>query len=128
MATERARGARVLIVDDDEDVAAALEEALQELGHVVSTARDGASALRIADALCPEVVIVDIGLPVMDGYELSRQLRESSPSPRELRVIALSGYARNPQREVAASSSFDFHLTKPPSLDVLADLVEHRAH
>jgi len=116
-----------LIVDDDADVAAALEETLQELGHVVWTARDGASALRIADALRPEVVIVDIGLPVMDGYELSRHLRESSASPQELRVIALSGYARNFQREVAASSSFDFHLTKPPSLDVLADLVEHRA-
>ncbi len=116
-----------MIVDDDADVAAALEETLQELGHVVWTARDGASALRIADALRPEVVIVDIGLPVMDGYELSRHLRESSASPQELRVIALSGYARNFQREVAASSSFDFHLTKPPSLDVLADLVEHRA-
>jgi CheY-like chemotaxis protein len=127
MGTKRARGSRVLIVDDDEDVVAALEEALQELGHVVWTARDGASALRIADALRPEVVIVDIGLPVMDGYELSRHLRESSASPQELRVIALSGYARNPQREVAASSSFDFHLTKPPSLDVLAHLVEHRA-
>ncbi|HVR02174.1 MAG TPA: response regulator [Polyangia bacterium] len=115
-------------MDDDADVAAALEEVLQELGHVVWTARDGASALRLADALCPEVVIVDIGLPVMDGYELSRHLRESSASPRDLRVIALSGYARNRQREAAASSSFDFHLTKPPSLDVLADLVEHRAH
>jgi CheY-like chemotaxis protein len=128
MATETARGARVLIVDDDEDVAAALEEALQELGHVVWIARDGASALRVADALRPEVVIVDIALPVMDGYELSRHLRETSASPRELRVIALSGYARNPQREAATSASIDFHLTKPASLDVLADLVERRAH
>jgi|SRR5882724_6309995 len=121
------RGARVLIVDDDDDVVVALEDALKDLGHVVLTAKDGPSALLVAEALRPEVAIVDIGLPLMDGYELSRYLRESSVAPDELRLIAFSGYPRDLKRERASHASFDFHVRKPASLDVLADLVEHRA-
>jgi CheY-like chemotaxis protein len=114
---------RILLVDDDVDVVEALADVLEELGHVVRTAKDGPSALRIAETLCPEVAIVDIGLPIMDGYELARRLRASSSASPGLRVIALSGYARNEERERTAKVSFDLHLRKPPSLDVLAEVV-----
>jgi len=113
---------RILIVEDDEDTRLVLEETLQDLGHVVAAANDGLRALEMAEQLHPEVAIVDIGLPRMDGYELARRLRSSSDGTRDLKLIALSGYGREKDRKRSEEAGFDVHLVKPASVDVIAEL------
>jgi CheY-like chemotaxis protein len=112
---------RILIVEDDEDTRVVLEETLQDLGHVVAAANDGARALEVAHALHPEVAIVDIGLPTMDGYELAKRLRSSPDGARDLKLIALSGYGREKDLQRSEEAGFDVHLVKPASVDVIAE-------
>jgi CheY-like chemotaxis protein len=112
--------ARILIVEDDEDTRLVLEETLQELGHVVTAANDGLSALELARTMRPEVAIVDIGLPKMDGYEIARRLRLTSEGG-SMKLIALSGYGRENDRKRSVEAGFDVHLVKPASVDVIAD-------
>jgi len=107
---------RILLVDDNVDAAAMLSEALTYLGYVVRTAYDGPSALVAADEFQPEVALLDIGLPVMDGYELARQLRESHAA---LRLVALTGYGQASDKAQAREAGFDGHLVKPLDLEKL---------
>ena len=90
---------RVLVVDDNIDAADLLAEGLQMIGHETRTAYDGPSAIDIAAEFDPEIAVLDIGLPVMDGYELARRLRDRTPPSHPLRLIALTGYgsATDPQ-------------------------------
>jgi signal transduction histidine kinase/CheY-like chemotaxis protein len=111
--------ARILVVDDNQDAAVILAEYLAELGHVVETAEDGPSALDVARAFKPTICLVDIGLPVMDGYELARRLRDLEGVPRDVRLIALTGYGLDSDRRRSAEAGFDSHLVKPVDLDVL---------
>ena len=111
---------RILIVEDDEDTRLVLEETLQDLGHIVAAANDGVRALEMAKELHPEVAIVDIGLPKMDGYELARRLR-SSNGASEMKLIALSGYGRQKDLQRSEEAGFDVHLVKPASVDVIAE-------
>lgn len=113
---------RILIVEDDEDTRVVLQETLQDLGHVVSAANDGAVALEMAHELHPEIAIVDIGLPRMDGYELARRLRAADDAEVGLKLIALSGYGREKDRRRSQEAGFDVHLVKPASVDILAEL------
>jgi CheY-like chemotaxis protein len=113
--------ARILIVEDDEDTRTVLEETLEELGHVVEAANDGPRALELAQSMRPEIAIVDIGLPRMDGYEVAKRLRSSPDGAGELKLIALSGYGRDKDRRRSEEAGFDVHLVKPTSVDVLAD-------
>ena len=113
---------RVLIVEDDEDTRLVLEETLQDLGHVVAAANDGPRALEMAHELHPEVAIVDIGLPKMDGYEVAKRLRSSPDGASDLKLIALSGYGREQDRLLSEQAGFDVHLVKPASVDVIAEL------
>jgi CheY-like chemotaxis protein len=115
-----------LIVEDDDDTRVVLEETLQDLGHVVAAANDGATALQLATELCPEVAIVDIGLPTMDGYEVAKRLRSSPGSAGELKLIALSGYGREEDRLLSEEAGFDVHLVKPASVDVIAELCRRK--
>jgi CheY-like chemotaxis protein len=117
---------RILIVEDDEDTRLVLEETLQDLGHVVGAANDGARALEIADTLRPEVAIVDIGLPKMDGYELAKRLRVWAKAANDLKLIALSGYGRDKDRRLSAEAGFDVHLVKPASVDEIAELCKKK--
>jgi CheY-like chemotaxis protein len=111
-----------LIVEDDEDTRVVLEETLQDLGHVVAAANDGVRALEVAHTLHPEVAIVDIGLPTMDGYELAKRLRSSPEGARvDLKLIALSGYGREKDKQRSEEAGFDVHLVKPASVDVIAE-------
>jgi CheY-like chemotaxis protein len=112
--------ARILIVEDDEDTRLVLEETLQDLGHVVMAANDGQSALELARTMRPEVAIVDIGLPKMDGYEIARRLRLTSEGG-SMKLIALSGYGRENDLKRSVEAGFDVHLVKPASVDVIAD-------
>jgi CheY-like chemotaxis protein len=108
-----------LVVDDNADAAYALAELLRLLGHDIMTAHDGRQALHVAGAFRPEICLLDIGLPAMDGYELARRLRESRDLCDGARLIAVSGYGQARESERSLSASFDAHLVKPVDLDVL---------
>ena len=117
-----AGGARVLIVDDNEDGAEMLAETLLTLGHVTRVAHDGPGALRIASEFAPELAMLDIGLPVMDGYELAQRLREQA-GQRPLRLVAITGYGQDHDRARAREAGFDAHVVKPVDIDRLLALV-----
>jgi signal transduction histidine kinase len=104
----------ILVVDDNVDAADTLAEALATAGYATRVAYDGPSALASAAQGAPDVAILDIGLPVMDGYELARRMRESHPRP--LRLIALTGYGQPQDRARTAEAGFDVHLVKPVAL------------
>jgi CheY-like chemotaxis protein len=110
----------VLVVDDNEDAAEMLSEALTALGYVVRTAPDGPSALVAAEEFQPQLALLDIGLPVMDGYELGRRLRESHSA---LRLVALTGYGQASDKARSREAGFDGHLVKPIHLDKLQRLL-----
>jgi CheY-like chemotaxis protein len=114
---------RVLIVDDNPDAAELLAEALVEGGHDVRTAGDGPSALQLVSTFSPDIAFLDIGLPVMDGYELAGLLR-SVPSLAHTPLVAITGYAQDDDRQRALASGFAAHLTKPIHLDGLLSCIE----
>jgi signal transduction histidine kinase len=116
-------GKRILIVDDNEDAAESIADLLRDLGNEIETAYDGPAALRIAKEFKPEVCLVDIGLPAMDGYELARRLRESRDLASGARIIAVTGYGQDADRERSRQAGFDSHLVKPVNLDVLNSAV-----
>jgi signal transduction histidine kinase/ActR/RegA family two-component response regulator len=107
---------RVLIVDDNRDAAVVLEEALGELGHVTRSAFDAPSALCVARDFGPDVALLDIGLPVMDGYELARRLRDL-PGMSGIRLVAVTGYGQDADRARSRDAGFYEHLVKPIDLD-----------
>jgi signal transduction histidine kinase len=115
-------GKRVLVVDDNVDAAETLQELLQSLGHEAVVAHDGPRALALAAEFRPAIALLDIGLPVMDGYELARRLR-ASPGGEKLRLIAVTGYGEARDRSRALESGFDHHLVKPLDLRVLMGLL-----
>ncbi|MFT3770924.1 MAG: response regulator [Minicystis sp.] len=113
---------RILVVDDNRDAAVLLAESLSELGHTVYVAHDGPSALRMAEEQIPEIGVLDIGLPVMDGYELARRLREQ-PALGRIRLIAVTGYGQQEDCRRSEEAGFDAHLVKPVPLDRLEGLL-----
>lgn len=115
-------GRRVLVVDDNVDSATSLMLLLQTLGHEVESAYDGVEALEAAQRFAPDTVVLDIGLPRMNGYEVARRLREQSD--RRFQLIALTGWGQQEDRERARAAGFDHHLVKPVDLDQLARLLE----
>jgi PAS domain S-box-containing protein len=114
--------ARVLVVDDNVDAAQMLRDVLLALGHQPAIAYDGAAALELARSFKPDVAVLDIGLPVMNGYELARQLREQLGSEK-LRLIAVTGYGQETDRARAHEVGFDHHLIKPIDLDAILPLL-----
>jgi CheY-like chemotaxis protein len=103
---------KILVVDDNEDAAMTLADVLRALGHTVEVALDSPSALKRAGTFHPEVALLDIGLPVMDGYELSQELR-ALPGLAALRIIAITGYGQARDSARSAAAGFEAHLTKP---------------
>jgi signal transduction histidine kinase/DNA-binding response OmpR family regulator len=108
--------ASVLVVDDNIDAAETLRELLQLLGYAVETAFDGPSALKKLQERWPEVAVLDIGLPGMDGYELAALVRREG---KPIQLVALSGYGQESDTRRALAAGFDRHLTKPVSFDQL---------
>jgi signal transduction histidine kinase/CheY-like chemotaxis protein len=108
---------RVLLVDDNEDAAAGTGTLLRQMGHSVDIAHSASQALAAARARAPDVTILDIGLPDMDGYALAAELRRQHGAA--LRMVALSGYGQQADVERAAQAGFALHLTKPATLDDL---------
>ena len=116
-------GCRVLVVDDNHDAAEAAAVFLAMAGHEVKAVADGAEALASAPVFAPDIVVLDIGLPVMDGYEVARRLREV-PETRASLLIALTGYGQRNDRDRARDAGFDHHLTKPAEPDELLAIIE----
>jgi len=115
-------GARILLVDDNEDGAQTLAAVLEDLGHDVRIANDGPAALRVVEGFTPALALLDIGLPIMDGYELARRLREQ-PRLAGVRLVAVTGYGQESDRHRSSEAGFEAHLVKPVDLDILQDVV-----
>ena len=113
---------RVLVVDDNRDAAETLAEALASRGFDARTAFDGPSALALATRFTPDVALLDIGLPVMDGYELARRLREI-PGLATVELVAVTGYGQDSDRQRSAAVGFREHLVKPVNLRRVTSLV-----
>jgi PAS domain S-box-containing protein len=103
---------RVLIVDDSRDGAESLALLLQLAGHETHLAHDGAEAVALAERLRPDVVLLDIGLPVLNGYDACRRIR-SAPWGRPMTLVALTGWGQDDDRERSREAGFDHHLVKP---------------
>jgi CheY-like chemotaxis protein len=103
---------RVLLIEDNEDSRHTLSAVLALCGHQVYEAGDGAEGVRIALTEKPDVAVVDIGLPGIDGYEVARRLRAAA-GPHRIGLIALTGYGQAEDKDRALSAGFDMHLSKP---------------
>lgn len=112
----------ILIIEDNVDSARTTQTLLELQGHKVQVALDGPSGIKTAQAFKPEVILLDIGLPDMDGYEVARCLREL-PETKEVLLIALSGYGQAEDRRKSKEAGFDHHLVKPADKDQLQALI-----
>ncbi len=116
-------GCRILLVDDNVDAIEALALLLRECGHCVEAVHDPVAALQIVGRFTPEIAVVDIGLPVMDGYELIGSLRATLGAHRCM-FIALTGYGQEGDRSRSEAAGFDHHLVKPVDLSHLTRLID----
>ncbi|HEX7082322.1 MAG TPA: ATP-binding protein [Gammaproteobacteria bacterium] len=119
-------GRRVLVVDDNHDSADALAKLLRVGGNEVETAYDGSAAIDTAARFRPEVVILDLGMPTVDGYEVCRRIREQ-PWGKDVHMIALTGWGRVEDRVRTREAGFDDHLVKPVSLGDVSSLLARPA-
>jgi PAS domain S-box-containing protein len=113
---------RVLVVEDSADARESLQMLLELAGHVVETSEDGPDGLAKLDAFRPEVALIDLGLPGLDGYTLARRAREN-PETRAIRLVAVTGYGQAEDRQRALAAGFDLHVTKPVDASMLEDLL-----
>jgi PAS domain S-box-containing protein len=111
---------RILVVDDNQDAANSLAMLLKTLGHDVRTMYDGPSAIAAAQELLPEVVMLDIGMPVMNGYDVARALRAGHP---DVIIVAVTGWGHEAAKRQAKSAGFDHHLVKPVAESMLIELL-----
>jgi PAS domain S-box-containing protein len=119
----RATGMKILVVDDNRDGADSLATMLELSGHTVSTAYTGQEAFEQAQSLRPDVLLTDIGLPDLDGYELARKLRDTDWG-RGMALVAVTGWGQQSDRRRAYEAGFDHHLTKPIAPELLDSLLQ----
>jgi CheY-like chemotaxis protein len=110
----------VLVVDDNHDAADTLTLWLDVHGHTTRTVYGAEAALEVVAGFAPDVVLLDLGLPGMDGFEVARRIRRQHPS---IRLVALSGYGQARDRERSAAAGFDAHAVKPVDMDELDRLL-----
>ncbi|MDY6983948.1 MAG: ATP-binding protein, partial [Pseudomonadota bacterium] len=113
---------RVLIVDDNEDAAFSLALLVRRLGADVKVANDGATALDMIGSFQPELMLLDLGMPVMSGFDVAAQARKI-PDMDKLKIVALTGWGQPEDRERTKAAGFDMHLVKPASLPELEKLL-----
>ncbi len=126
-ATAPAAGLRILVVDDNEDAAEMLASWLGLVGHCVESVQDGPSALALLQSFPTDVVLLDIGLPGMDGYQVAKQIRQNW-SAREVLLIAVTGYGHEAAIRSSREAGFDHHLVKPLNLEALSRLLSGHQH
>jgi signal transduction histidine kinase/ActR/RegA family two-component response regulator len=117
------RQLRVLIVEDNRDAAEMLDIAVSRLGHVTRLAHDGAAAVALASEFVPDVILLDIGLPVIDGYAVAQTVRDQ-PKLRHAYIAAVTGWGQEEDRRKARDAGFDTHFTKPLSPAALEDVLD----
>jgi CheY-like chemotaxis protein len=113
---------RVLVAEDNEDSAATMAVLLRLYGHEVEVAGDGLTALQAVKASQPDVVLLDIGLPKLDGWLLAKQIRQKAALKRPF-LVAISGYGTEADKQRSQESGIDVHLVKPVNPQELADLL-----
>ncbi|HET8644926.1 MAG TPA: response regulator, partial [Vicinamibacteria bacterium] len=123
LATAAAAHRKVVVADDNEDAAEMMRALLELDGHTVQVAGDGQAALDLIAAFSPEVAVLDIGMPGMDGYEVARRVRAQG---RQVYLIAVTGWGQESDRRRAEAAGFDAHLTKPANPDDIRRLVSAR--
>ena len=111
---------RVLVADDNQDSAETLSLLVQTLGNEVRTANDGAHALEEAESFRPDVVLLDIGMPGLDGYEVARRIR-AQPWGATVVLVALTGWGQDEDRRRSREAGFDRHLLKPVDIGPLQE-------
>jgi two-component system CheB/CheR fusion protein len=114
---------RLLVIDDNKDAAESMSMLLEMWGHEVAYAYDGPSALQTAQQWHPEAVILDIGLPGMDGYQVAERLR-ALPRGKQAVLIAITGYGQEDDRRRSRRAGIDHHLVKPVAPDMLRRLID----
>ena len=119
-------GLRVMVVDDNVDAAQMLAALLEVQGHAVCVEYDAMGALERARRERPEVLLLDIGLPDLDGYELARRLR-AQPESADATLVALTGYGQSQDRKEAEQAGFDHYLVKPADLDQVNEVLAEAA-
>jgi CheY-like chemotaxis protein len=112
---------RILVVEDNEDARELMRALIEKMGHEVQTASDGATAIEVARAFQPTLVLLDIGLPQMDGYSLARKLRQEHGV--ELVLAALTGYGQERDRRMSEEAGINHHLVKPVSLEAVRAII-----
>ena len=120
------RRMRVLVVDDNRDSADSMRMLLDASGQDARCVYDGVSALEIAESFRPEVVLLDIGMPSMDGYQVVRELRARNLAPRPV-IAALTGWGQDSDKKKTHEAGFDHHFTKPVAADALMAFLEKAA-
>ncbi|AEG93240.1 candidate histidine kinase, hybrid [Ramlibacter tataouinensis TTB310] len=117
------RPRRVLIIDDNKDAADTLASVVALGGHTTETAYDGPSGLAAAERMKPDCVLLDVGMPQMDGHEVARALR-AMPALRGCLIVAVTGWGQSQDRQLTQASGFDAHLVKPASVEAVMELLE----
>ena len=116
------RSRRVLVVEDNPDARQSLRMLLEMAGHEVQTSEDGPSGLAKLYAFHPDVALIDLGLPGLDGYALAREVR-GRPETRAIRLVAVTGYGQAEDRRRALAAGFDLHVTKPVDMSMLEEML-----
>ncbi len=117
-------GRKILVVDDNRDAADSIALLLEVAGHEVRTAYDGPDALNLAAVFKPEVVILDLGLPSMDGFEIARQI-EGQSWGKDIALVALTGWGQQEDYRKTTDAGFDAHLVKPVAPEDLLRILAH---
>ena len=113
---------RILVADDNKDAADSLTTMLSLMGHEARAAYDGLGAVETAATFRPDVIVLDVGMPRVDGYEAARRIRKE-PWSNGVVLVALTGWGQEEDRAKAKNAGFDHHLTKPASIDAIVHLI-----
>jgi PAS domain S-box-containing protein len=116
-------GSRILVVDDNRDSADSLGMLLRLKGNEIRTANDGLEAVEVAETFLPELVLLDIGLPKLNGYDVARRIREQ-PWGRDVTLVALTGWGQDEDRRRSQEAGFNFHMVKPVEFSALERLLD----
>ena len=122
IATSHAQGLKILVADDNMDSATSLRMLLEIMGNEVVVAHDGVEAVQIAESFDPDILILDIGMPKMNGYEACRRIRQM-PGGASRVLVACTGWGQEDDRRLATEAGFDHHLVKPAELTALARIL-----
>jgi CheY-like chemotaxis protein len=117
----------VLVADDNQDALESLALLLQVCGYEARTASDGGETMQAVAAWRPDVVLLDIGMPILDGYEVARRIR-SEPWGTNMFLVAISGWGQTEDRKRATEAGFDLHFRKPIGLPVLEGILQKAVH